>query len=186
MIKLIIGGSGSGKSVFAEKCLSELRDVQAKYYVATMMVSEEEGRKKVERHRKQRAGKGFLTVEQAACIERAAEKMRERDAAVLIECMSNLVANEMFCGENYMKNEESDKEYQKTDIVVKKIIDGVRGLQSKVKHTIIVTNNVFEDGICYDDATTAYMQALSAVNQALAEMADEVTEIVAGIPITLK
>ena len=197
MIRLIIGGSGSGKSVFAENCLSELKDVQAKYYVATMMVSEEEGRKKVERHRKQRAGKGFRTVEQAVDIERAAEEIREENAAVLLECMSNLVANEMFregdyagnemsAEGNYKVKEMSNKEYQKTDIVVKKIVGGVWELQAKVKHIVIVTNNVFEDGIRYDDATTAYMQALSAVNRALAEMADEVTEVVVGIPITLK
>ena len=61
MIHLVIGGSGSGKSEFAENLLE---DSQRKYYIATMQVYEEEGRKKVARHRRLRAGKGFQTIEQ--------------------------------------------------------------------------------------------------------------------------
>ena len=56
MIHLVIGGSGSGKSEYAENLLE---DSQRKYYIATMQVYEEEGRKKVARHRRLRAGKVF-------------------------------------------------------------------------------------------------------------------------------
>lgn len=58
-----------------------------------------------------RAGKGFLTIEQPRRLKEAAKKVAtERVPAgkaaagvgktVLLECMSNLVANEMFSEEN--------------------------------------------------------------------------------------
>ena len=61
MITLVTGGSGSGKSAYAESLLSSCEGIR--YYIATMQIYDAEGEKKVERHRKLRAGKGFLTIE---------------------------------------------------------------------------------------------------------------------------
>ena len=55
------GGSGSGKSAYAESLLYSCEGIR--YYIATMQIYDAEGEKKVERHRKLRAGKGFLTIE---------------------------------------------------------------------------------------------------------------------------
>lgn len=198
MMILVIGGSGSGKSSFAEQRLDALKDVQLKYYLATMMVFDEDGRKKVKRHKEQRQGKGFLTLEQPEDIEKAAENMQEGERAVLLECMSNLVANEMFSDtdrqfaskpqigfENRRESEISGAPPRR-DIVAQKIVEGIKDLQSKVKHLIIVTNNVFEDGIRYEDSTMEYMETLSSVNRILSDMADEVAEVIAGIPVVMK
>ena len=61
MITLVLGGSGSGKSAYAEHLLDGKTN---KYYIATMQVYDAEGEKKVARHRRLRAGKGFVTIEQ--------------------------------------------------------------------------------------------------------------------------
>ena len=61
MITLVTGGSGSGKSAYAESLLYSCEGIR--YYIATMQIYDAEGEKKVERHRKLRAGKGFLTIE---------------------------------------------------------------------------------------------------------------------------
>ncbi|MDE7272450.1 MAG: bifunctional adenosylcobinamide kinase/adenosylcobinamide-phosphate guanylyltransferase, partial [Lachnospiraceae bacterium] len=69
MMTLIIGGSGSGKSSYAERCavsLSQMEEEQKaecrKYYLATMQVfdGDAEGRRKVDRHRQLRWNKGFI------------------------------------------------------------------------------------------------------------------------------
>ena len=60
MITLVLGGSGSGKSAYAEHLLDGKTN---KYYIATMQVYDAEGEKKVARHRRLRAGKGFVTIE---------------------------------------------------------------------------------------------------------------------------
>ena len=47
-------------------------------------------------------------------------------------------------------------------------------------------NNVFEDGISYEETTAEYIEAMGQVNERLAVMADTVIEVVAGIPVVWK
>ena len=75
MIALVIGGSGSGKSAYAEQMAVKAAGNGSLYYVATMQVCDEEGKKKVERHQKMRAGKGFLTIAQPRRLKEAAKKV---------------------------------------------------------------------------------------------------------------
>lgn len=184
MIILITGGSGSGKSAYAEDYILKFPKVCRKYYIATMQVFDEEGQEKVRKHQKMREGKGFLTIEQPTDVHEAADKIKKDNAAdniidekiALLECMSNLVANEMF-REDKIKN---------CEFVKNKIIRGIEKLSEDVKDLIIVTNNVFEDGITYDEATKNYMNAMGCINQELAKRANKVIEVVVGIPIIVK
>lgn len=193
MITLVTGGSGSGKSAYAESLLSSCEGIR--YYIATMQIYDAEGEKKVERHRKLRAGKGFLTIEspinvgkiQFACAgeaeqaqyrqetERKVQGSSEKKSA-LLECMSNLTANEMFTKDG-MKSEEE---------VVEKIVSEIQTLSQKLDNLVIVTNNVFEDGVIYDAGTMEYLRALGRINAALARLADRVAEVMVGIPVELK
>ncbi len=172
MLSLILGGSGSGKSVYAEERVLALSKGK-KYYLATMRVYGEEGRKKVERHQKLRENKGFETIEKTEAIKGCVE---DPTGTVLLECMSNLVANEMF---------QEDKVLGKNE-VIKKIMEGIWDISKKVEHLIIVSNNVFEDGVDYDEGTRTYIQTLGEVNACIAKEADEVFELVVGIPVQWK
>ena len=58
MMILVTGGSGSGKSAFAEDCVVSFGKTD-RIYIATMYPFDEESRKRVQRHRKMRQGKGF-------------------------------------------------------------------------------------------------------------------------------
>lgn len=148
-----------------------------KYYIATMQIYDEEGQKKVDRHRKLRQGKGFITIENPTNVDLCFENLFCAQSRVaLLECMSNLVANEMF-GEGGI---------HETKEVITKITEDIRKLSEKLEHLVIVTNNVFEDGICYDASTMEYLKALGSINCKIAEFADEVTEVVVGIPVVIK
>ena len=176
MMTLIIGGSGSGKSAYAEDYMVSISEDRKKYYIATMQIYDEEGKRKVERHRMLRGGKGFSTIEQPVDIGKAAEKMEAEDRTALLECVSNLTANEMFSGEAPATEE----------VITEKIVGGIAVLNRELTHLVIVSNNVFEDGNVYDKTTMAYIRAMGRINQKLAEMADEVVEVVVGIPIVIK
>ena len=67
MFHLITGGSGSGKSEYAEQKLMEYashsKRNKKRYYIATMIPFGKETEEKIARHRKLRAGKGFETIE---------------------------------------------------------------------------------------------------------------------------
>lgn len=189
MIYMVTGGSGSGKSAYAESLLSGFRDIDMRYYIATMQVYGDEGKRRVERHRKMRGGKGFVTVEQMVQIGQALipfekslegaghciKKTGQRSAA-LVECVSNLTANEMF-DENGQRSEEQ---------VIANVVQGLKELSHSVRELVIVTNNVFDDGICYDESTMAYIRALACINIELARMADEVIEVTAGCSVVWK
>lgn len=168
MMILVTGGSKCGKSRYAES-LFDNRPEQ-KYYLATMQPHGEEAYAAITRHRKMRAEKGFLTVEQYTDIDRAEIP---DGSAVLLECMGNLLANEMFRGE------------QVTDCADKVTADVLR-LSGKTALLVIVTNQVGSDGIRYEYGTAAYVAALGRINQALAEHADRVIECVYGIPVAVK
>ncbi|MDE6603214.1 MAG: bifunctional adenosylcobinamide kinase/adenosylcobinamide-phosphate guanylyltransferase [Lachnospiraceae bacterium] len=177
MMVLVVGGSGSGKSSYAEKTAVSLAQVcMKKYYLATMQVFDDEGREKVERHRNLRNGKGFFTIEQPTRISGALEKMAVGDRTVLLECISNLMANEMFSEEKAMTEMQ----------VTENVIRDIKMLKAQTNHLVAVSNNVFEDGITYDETTAKYIQAMGKMNQKLAALADRVVEVVAGIPVIMK
>lgn len=186
MMLLVIGGSGSGKSEYAENALLSLtKDSQIKrYYLAAMQVFDEESMEKVERHRQNRRGKGFHTIEQPTVIENALEKMgagekiiieKEKKAA-LLECISNLAANEMF----------SEEVPGFAEQVTENVVRGIRMLKENLAHLVVVSGNVFEDGNTYDPATMEYIRAMGRINQRLSSMADRVVEVVVGIPVIIK
>ena len=61
MMIFVFGGSGSGKSEYAEQRILEAGEMP-RYYVATMEPFGEVGKKRIERHLMLRVGKGFTTV----------------------------------------------------------------------------------------------------------------------------
>ncbi len=166
----------SGDAAASGHAVKKAEKDGAKYYLATMMISDEESHRKVERHKMTRNGKGFRTVEQPTDIHRALERMEAGERTVLLECISNLTANEMFSG----KEPKTERD------AAERVVEGVGILREAVTHLIVVTNNVFEDGGVYEETTMAYIRAMGRINRQLAVMADWVVEIVAGIPVSLK
>ena len=167
MMILVTGGSGSGKSEFAEDKILSFGPAK-RIYIATMHPYDEESHKRVARHRKMRAGKGFETIE---CYTGLKNLDFPENAVVLLECMSNLVANEMFREDGFHPE------------VSEKITEGVRNLLSQAEHVVIVTNEIFSDGILYEGESEKYKEQLGKINCNLAEMADAVVEVVYGIPV---
>lgn len=170
MFQVITGGSGSGKSAYAEEQVL-LAGEGKRIYIATMIPYGEDGKQRVERHRKLRMEKNFQTME---CYTGLVNLKVPEQAVVLLECMSNLVANELF---------EPGAAHENT---VASIIAGIEQLRRQAKHLFVVTNEIFSDGVSYDAEMQKYLRYLGKINQKMAEMADCVTEVVYGIPVKIK
>ncbi len=167
MTTLITGGSKCGKSRLAEQLLDNCEN---KFYIATMRPFGEEAFAAIERHRKIRAGKGFVTIEKYTDIH---EINVPENSAVLLECMANLCANEMF------RNEEI---CDPTELIMRCI----QHLQICAETLVIVTNNVGSDGIDYCEKTNKYIEFMGRLNAIVSAISDNVVECVYGVPVVLK
>ena len=165
MTALIIGYPDSGKSAIAEKMVTEMSDPDERIYLATMIPYGQEGRNRIERHRKMRAGKGFRTIEapydicDAVAALRDDETIRLEDSTVLLECVSNLVANELF------------ERHADRDEMVERLYADIRHIAEQVRNLVIVSNHfAIEEG--FDEETRMYAETLDVLNEKLSKFAD--------------
>lgn len=171
MTTLVLGGAASGKSEYAEEIVLQYR--QPRIYLATMENLGSTAQRRIERHRILRADKGFQTVE---CPRNLDQLSIPDHCVVLLECVSNLFANEMY--EIYPPHSGLE--------TAEKCLRGIAAVIKQAEHCVIVSNNVFDDGVTYDPETEDYIRGLSLLNAQLARQADEVFEVVCGIPIPHK
>ena len=165
---LITGGSASGKSQYAERVAASFPE--PRFYIATMRPWDGECRARIEKHRRQRAGLGFETVEHYGDLQDL--RLPARGTA-LLECMSNLAANVLF-GPN------------PPEAPLEAVCAGLRTLSRQCRTLVVVTNEVFSDGVRYGGSTTTYLRLLAGLNAWMGREFDRVTEVVCGIPIAQK
>lgn len=189
MLHIVYGGSASGKSSYAESFAMSLQGEGRLLYIATMYPYkwntteiDPETMQRIERHRAMRADKGFDTVE---CYRHVEHIVAKRQDVLLLECMSNLLANEMYLEPD--GNAGSDMAETMAP-VSNKIVQALIDLSTRVQELVIVTNDVFSDGgsLTYDESTREYVKNLAEINCALAREAATVTEVVCGIPVIVK
>ena len=202
MLHIVYGGSASGKSSYAESFAMSLQGEGRLLYIATMYPYkwnttdiDPETMQRIDRHRAMRADKGFDTVE---CYRHVEHIVAKRQDVLLLECMSNLLANEMYLEQDSDDGglAETMSEVEKAGVgmsetlspVSKKIVQALIDLSTRVQELVIVTNDVFSDGgsLTYDESTREYVKNLAEINCALAREAATVTEVVCGIPVIVK
>lgn len=171
MVILVLGGAASGKSEFAEGKVLDLGG--PRLYLATMENRGEVAQRRIQRHRLLRAQKGFSTIEQPRDLGQVQLKPGQ---TVLLECVSNLFANEMYRSYPPISGLEA----------ARCCLDGVRSVAKQAQNLVIVSNNVFDDGLDYDPETLDYIKGLGWLNCRLAQEADAVYEVVCGLPQLLK
>ena len=161
MLTIVAGGSASGKSEYAEGLLPK-----GGVYLATMRPLDSEARARIARHQLMRASKGFTTIE---CYTDLSSIIIPQGGDVLLECIGNLTANELFGGAG--------------DGTVSAVVTGVERLVETCNNVVVVTNDVFSGGGDYGTETVKYMRILGEINRKLANMADNVIEVVCGVPV---
>lgn len=168
MFTFITGGSASGKSKFAEDSILSCPK-SPRIYIATMQPMDEECRNRIYRHRVMRAGKGFTTLE---CYTGLNSIVVPKESVVLLECISNLIANEIYRPDGAGETG-----------VVAAVLEGIRSLLDQCYHLIVVSNEVNSGGVEYDSSTMRYLEILGEVNQSLVKWSQNAVEITAGIPV---
>ena len=193
MVFFITGGNDNGKSEYAEDLVIKLSPGgrsagYTRIYLATMGARDEESLKRIKKHIFRRKDMEYITIEKSfdvgsiditnIDIANGSEKNVNKDKGgkriLLIEDIPNLLAGEMFKGTSFYPD------------VADKITADIMKLISACEHTVIVTNEVFSDGMIYDEYTTTYLREFGTINRRLAGYSDKVVELVCGIPCIVK
>ncbi len=168
---LVYGGSGSGKSAWAERELLARAQGRA-VYLATMEPGTGEAARRIQRHRAMRerhgaaAGRRFVTLERPVDIGGA--DVRPGDW-VLLEDLGNLLANEIWSPAGAGRGARE------------RILSGIRALTDRAELLVVVSNDVFGDGGGYDTETERYIRWLGELHRELARMGAAAVEIVCGL-----
>lgn len=161
---LISGENNSGKSVCAEKLTSRIgKDL---YYIATMIPKTEHNHQRIAKHRKQREDYDFQTLELPFQVGDAAVGA---DSAVLLEDVSNLLANVIF----------------ETGGTGKQVFSDICALRERCDTLIAVTISDLDTG-SYEGETACYIDALNHLNASLSELADIVIRMENRTPCVVK
>ena len=193
MVFFITGGNDNGKSEYAEDLVIKLSPGgrsagYTRIYLATMGARDEESLKRIEKHIFRRKDMEYITIEKSfdvgsiditnTDIANGSVKNVNEDKGgkriLLIEDIPNLLAGEMFKGTSFYPD------------VADKITADIMKLISACEHTVIVTNEVFSDGMIYEEYTTTYLREFGTINRRLAGYSDKVVELVCGIPCIVK
>lgn len=166
----ITGGCKNGKSFYAQELLSHFDDstVLNKYYIATMKPCDDEDLARIERHKKERDGLGFITIEQPYNISECLTKCDAASSAML-DSTTALLSNEMFLPDGTLNCSAH-----------KKIVQELILLCQSIKNIVIVSDYIFSDVGFYDELTEAYRSSLAYIDRALAKECDIVCEISYG------
>ena len=191
MICLVLGTPDSGKSAKAESIVMDIAGDGKKYYIATMVPYGEEGAKRVQKHRDMRAGKGFETIECPVRVHELVSKTADLETSTcLLECMSNLIGNEMhepdvsdkmrISDDASISKNEADNLIAVDEIgkLCKYIVESVMTLAEHTKNLIIVSNHFPLNAEGYDEDTRSYVALTDMVNKELKKRVDEVYELI--------
>lgn len=172
MLIFVSGGVRSGKSALGEQMLSA-HEGGRRVYLATSEPYDGEMEERIARHRQDRAGKGFTTVERSRNVGSAADELQPGDA-VLLDCLGTLASNEMFGGAFVEHSAAS------VDKLHGRIMDGIGSVRRAVSVLVVVSNEIFSDGVDYDPMTADYIMLMGRLHRSLAEAADTAIECVYG------
>ena len=167
-IHLILGGARSGKSRFAEKralqCTGNL------HYIATARAGDTEMQTRIAHHQSGRDGR-FRTFEIPLELATAVDEFDHSGVTILVDCLTLWLSN-------WLTEHPADWPQQRQAFL--------DALQSSQGNWLLVSNEVGQGIVPLGELSRRFVDEAGWLHQAIAELADEVTWVVAGLPQTLK
>lgn len=177
-LSLVLGGSRSGKSQFAEEIAT--RSDKRVTYIATAAIFDEEMAARVKLHRERRA-KDWLTIEEERNVLEVLNQGGEGDI-FLLDCATVWLSNLLFYQQSLAPNTPAQA-------IEKQLMAMVTDLTETTKSglDLIVVSNEIGLGVVPEHYLGRLFRDLAGkANQLLATRADSVYLVVAGIPMEIK
>jgi len=169
MLELILGGARSGKSRFAE-CLAAESGL-AVAYIATSQALDGEMTERIAHHRERRPAHWTL-VEEPLQLARVLREQAAANRCLLVDCLTLWLTNLLMLDDAARLAEERNA-----------LLECLDGLPGRI---LLVSNETGLGVVPLGELTRRYVDEAGWLHQAVAERAQRVTFMVAGLPMTLK
>jgi adenosylcobinamide kinase / adenosylcobinamide-phosphate guanylyltransferase len=171
-VSLVLGGARSGKSTYAEKMATGTvfgGTPRPALYIATAEAGDVEMATRIMAHRTRR-GANWTTVEAPLALDEALLANAERGRPVLVDCLTLWLSNLMHA--------ERDLDEAADELV--------RALEDYAAPVVFVSNEVGLGIVPETPLGRAFRDAQGRLNMRMAERADRVISMTAGLPLVLK
>lgn len=165
-VTFVLGGAASGKSAFAEDIC--VRSDKSLHYLATSQVFDDEMRSKVDKHVTQR-GAGWITHEESFFVRNILTDLKDTDIC-LLDCATMWLTNHMLA-EHDLAAEQAT------------LLTAIRDCKAEL---VIVSNETGQGIVPENKLARQFREAQGRLNIAIAQQADCVVQVVAGLPNVLK
>lgn len=165
-LTLVVGGARSGKSAFAERLITGT--ARPRRYIATAEAWDDEMRARIDQHRQDR-GSAWVTVEAPLDLPAALANVHP-DEAVLLDCATLWLTNHLLA------------DHDLADLTA-----GLVAALAACPAPVVIVSNEVGWGIVPENALARrFRDEQGRLNQRLAEKADLVVTVIAGLPLALK
>jgi len=181
---LILGGARSGKSRFAQQLAQTCSDEEHRsvVYIATAEAGDEHMRQRIERHRRGRPS-GWETVEAPQNVAAAIEAAGDSAAAIIVDCLTLWISNLLLAGgEDFNEAQAASRE----EAILEEVTTLIRAARKASARVIVVSNEVGMGIVPLTGLGRIFRDIAGRANQALAQAADEVYVMWAGLPQRIK
>ena len=168
MKHLILGGTRSGKSHFAES--TAVATGKKLVYIAAAQALDEEMLARITHHQSSRIEQ-WITVEEPLTLAASLQQYSAENTCILVDCLTLWLTNILLAGE-----ENFQREHAALLVTLPQLAGNI----------IFVSNEVGMGIVATDPLSRRFVDEAGRLHQALAKICDKVTLVVAGLPMTLK
>ncbi|OBT07875.1 bifunctional adenosylcobinamide kinase/adenosylcobinamide-phosphate guanylyltransferase [Vibrio sp. UCD-FRSSP16_10] len=185
MIHLVLGGARSGKSRYGESIAKQYAEQGLRcIYIATATALDDEMTERIARHQQDRVDSKLNWQLLEAPLELAStlQQYSADDSVILVDCLTLYLTNHLIAGEEAQSDEQGgqDDSWQQQKQALLACLPQLKG------QVIFVSNEVGSGIVPLGELTRRFADEAGWLNQAIAQQADKVSLVVAGIPLSLK
>lgn len=169
-IILVLGGTRSGKSNFALQLAQKLSQKVAFIATYNPEIDDPEMQARIKAHQQARP-QYWQTIEEA--IDPWPHILNLKPEVVLLDCLTLLISNLLISSQNYC-------------LIIERIKELIKKIKEAGITAIIVSNELGHSLISTNRLGREFVDLTGQANQVVAQEADEVYFLIAGLPLKIK
>jgi adenosylcobinamide kinase/adenosylcobinamide-phosphate guanylyltransferase len=178
-IVIVLGGSRSGKSEFAEGLVGKRDRVT---YIATLSAGDNEMARRVDTHRARRP-EAWQTVEEPCRLAQRIAEIDSEPGVIIVDCLSGWLSNLLLKEDSWAENNSTRNQEE----ILMSEVEELGRILLRVKSTVIIVSSEVGMGIVPAYSMGRLFRDVNGrANRYLVGIADEAYLLLSGLPLNLK